>query len=129
MKNNIREARISYAMTLPGGRFTQNDAASAFGVSLSMYKKWEQGKSKMNGEQLCAIADLYGCSTDYLLCRTDVPDFKQVRGPVGLDDTEREIIRAYRSTDPRGKQSILRTARGESGVERETTNGQRRMTA
>lgn len=67
MKNNIGEARRSYAARI--GKFTQDDAAAYFGVSLSTYKKWEQGQGMLNGEQLRAIAQKYGTTVDYLLCR------------------------------------------------------------
>ena len=73
MDNNIGEARRSYENTLGGGKFTQDDAAAFFDVSPSTYKKWEQGIGKLNGEILCAIADKFGVSVDYLLCRTDNP--------------------------------------------------------
>ncbi len=82
MQNNIGEARRSYAMACKSGSFTQGDAAAYFGVSLSTYQKWEQGTGKsLKVETLCAIADLYGTSVDYLLCRVDTPKFEQVRRP------------------------------------------------
>ena len=72
MQNNIGEARRSYSLKI-GHEITQDEAAEMFGVSPSGYKKWEQGVGKLNGEILCAIADKYECSTDYLLCRTSDP--------------------------------------------------------
>lgn len=65
MQNNIGEARRKYAAKV--GRFTQNNAAEYFGVSLSTYKKWEQGSGKLNGERLRQIANKYGVSVDFLL--------------------------------------------------------------
>lgn len=80
MQNNIGEARRSYALTCENGNFTQGDAAAYFGVSLSTYQKWEQGTGKsLKVETLCAIADLYGTSVDYLLCRTETPKFEPIR--------------------------------------------------
>ena len=79
MNNNIGEARRSYAATIDGG-FSQEDAARYFGVSLSTYQKWEQGAGKsIKIETLCDIADLYGTSVDYLLCRTGNPKFSPVK--------------------------------------------------
>ena len=65
MENNIGDARRAYADKV--GKFTQEDAAQFFDVSLSTYKKWEQGQGMMNGAQLRAIAEKYGTTTDYLL--------------------------------------------------------------
>lgn len=65
MENNIGEARRNYS--LRNGKFTQSDAAKFFGVSLSTYKKWEQGQGMMNGEQLKEIAMKYDTTVDYLL--------------------------------------------------------------
>ena len=80
MQNNIGEARRSYGLTLESGKFSQEDAARHFDVSLSTYQKWEQGTGKsLKIERLCELADLYGTSVDYLLCRTDNPSFKPVR--------------------------------------------------
>ncbi len=92
MQNNIGEARRSYAMTRDDGKFSQEDAAAYFDVSLSTYQKWEQGTGKsLKIETLCAMADLYGTSVDYLLCRTSVPNFDAVRHP-GKYETELEGI-------------------------------------
>ena len=65
MDNNIGNARRNYADMVGG--FTQKDAADYFGVSLSTYKKWEQGHGMMNGSQLREIAEKYGVTVDYLL--------------------------------------------------------------
>lgn len=105
MQNNIGEARRSYALTLESGRFTQEDAARAFGVALSTYRSWEQGVGRgLYGEQLSRIADLYGCSCDYLLCRTDTPEFKSVQT---LTKYEKELVDAYRSASPTARAAIL----------------------
>ena len=66
MHNNIGEARRIYSLAT-GKKVNQADAAEMFGVSLSGYRKWEQGGGKLNGEILCDIADAFGCSVDYLL--------------------------------------------------------------
>lgn len=109
MQNNIGEARRSYALTV--GKFTQDDAASFFGVASSTYKGWEQGVGKLNGEILCAIADKYGCSTDYLLCRTDDPTPFPVSPPQIAETAEEErLVSAYRRCTKRERLAVLNTA-------------------
>lgn len=93
MRNNIGDARRSYALSVGG--FTQEDAASFFGVSLGTYRNWEQGVGKLNGEILCAIADKYECSTDYLLCRTSDPAPYPPARCSAADDGEEEFIRSF----------------------------------
>lgn len=43
MDNNIGNARRAYAKRV--GKYTQEDAARDFSVSLSAYRNWEQGKN------------------------------------------------------------------------------------
>lgn len=46
-------------------------AADALGVPKSTYHNWESYDREPPYGTLCAIADLYGVTTDYLLGRTD----------------------------------------------------------
>lgn len=109
MQNNIGEARRSYALKY--GKFTQDDAASFFGVASSTYKSWEQGVGKLNGEILCAIADKFECSTDYLLCRTSDPSpYPPPRKQPASTADESRLVDAYRKCTPRERGSILNLA-------------------
>lgn len=106
MKNNIGEARRQYADRVGG--FTQTDAAEFFGVSLSTYKKWEQGKGMMNGEILREIAMKYKTTSDYLLGITDVyqvetemPDYEE------MAYDEQELLIYYRMLTDKGKHAVL----------------------
>lgn len=126
MRNNIADARHSYALTRPDNRFTQSDAAKLFGVSVHTYKKWEQGQGKLNGEILCNIADAFGCTTDYLLCRTDNPNPNGSYNGLRLSTNEAGLIRMYRSADKRGREYILGSARMQMGVEEQSETSSRR---
>ena len=108
MRNNVGEARRSYSIKY--GKFTQEDAARYFGVAASTYKNWEQGVGKLNGELLCAIADKYECSIDYLLLRTQDPRPYPSYRESYKDDGERRLVSAYRECTPREKASILMQA-------------------
>lgn len=126
MRNNIADARHSYALTRPDSSFTQSDAAKLFGVSVHTYKKWEQGQGKLNGEILCSIADAFGCTTDYLLCRTDRPNNDSFYNGLHVSTNEAGLIRMYRSTDKRGRENILAIARMQMGVEEQSETPLRR---
>ncbi len=106
MENNIGEARRNYELN--NGRFTQKDAAKFFGVSLSTYKKWEQGQGMMNGEQLREIAMKYDTTVDFLLGVSSV-NYAVVDLPNDdeLADDERELLACYRSLSTKGRHAVL----------------------
>lgn len=110
--NNIGEARRNYAEKV--GKFTQEDAAEYFGVSLSTYKKWEQGKGKMNGEQLRDISRKYGVTTDFLLDVKPSVSYATVnpseRPSSYLTDDERELLRSYRNMNESGRDELMEYA-------------------
>ena len=111
MQNNIADARRFYEASLELGKFTQEDAARFFNVSLGTYARWEQCVGKLNGEILCAIADKYGCSTDFLLCRTDDPTPYQARsGELVRDGDEARMVESFRKCTPREKLALINTA-------------------
>lgn len=110
MRNNIGEARRLYSESV-GKNVTQDIAATFFNVSPSGYRKWEQGAGKLNGEILCAIADKYGCSTDFLLCRTDDPTPYPARsGELVRDGDETRMVESFRKCTPREKLALINTA-------------------
>lgn len=48
----------------------QKDLAEILYISQQIYSNHENGTRKIPLDILCALADFYGCSTDYLLGRT-----------------------------------------------------------
>jgi transcriptional regulator with XRE-family HTH domain len=50
---------------------TTDEVASAIGVSKSTVLKWEAGTSEPSGTNLVKLANLFGCTPDYLLDMTD----------------------------------------------------------
>lgn len=112
MHNNIGEARRIYSLAT-GKKVNQADAAKMFGISLSGYRKWEQGGGKLNGEILCDIADAFGCSVDYLLCRTQDPrPYPRYEEHTYKDARQAAINGYYESLGEEGKETLHRVARG-----------------
>lgn len=110
MENRIGDARREYADRV--GKFTQEDAADFFGVSLSTYKKWEQGQGMMNGEQLRAISEKYGVTVDYLLY-IDNAAVQDMDNRIGIDlsPDERKLVALYRNMEPRLQALTMENAR------------------
>ena len=52
---------------------TQAQVGAAIGVSQRTYAYYESGQRMLPPQILCALADYYGVSVDYLLARTDEP--------------------------------------------------------
>lgn len=64
MISNIRGERSRIDMT-------QEQLAERLGVSQSAVRSWENNTSKPGPNQLLAMSDLFGCTVDYLLNRTE----------------------------------------------------------
>ena len=56
-------------------RIYQRELAELLGMSFRGYQNYETGQSEPKLATLIAIADYYQVSIDYLVGRTDVPDF------------------------------------------------------
>lgn len=50
---------------------TQTQIAQVLGTSQTMYARYERGASELPIRHLIRLAEYYGVTTDYLLCRTD----------------------------------------------------------
>ncbi len=71
--NNLRIARKA-------AHLTQQEVAEAIGVSQSGYYYWETSKTRIDNDSLSKLADLFGCTTDYLLGKDNYP--RALRIPV-----------------------------------------------
>ena len=84
---------------------TQAELAENLNVSREAYSLYENGKRQMNYEALCAVADFYSVSLDYLLGRVENTQNYQ------LDDVEMQLLDLYRSCDLRGRASLMEIAK------------------
>lgn len=50
---------------------TQSDLAKEFGKDRSTIARWEADPSVLTGANLHKLSDLFGCTTDYILGRTE----------------------------------------------------------
>lgn len=65
MRNRIRDLRLARNMT-------QVDLSSLLGISQNTLSYWENGKIDVDSESLIKLSAIFGCTTDYLLCNSDV---------------------------------------------------------
>ena len=59
----------------------QKDVAADLGIGLSTFSQYETGKREPDNKTLIKLADYFGCSTDYLLGRTDDPRLEIKKAP------------------------------------------------
>lgn len=64
--NNLKAARKAKGLT-------QVEVARAIGLTQNGYSYWENGKAKIDKDQLLKLANLFEVSIDYLLGNTTVP--------------------------------------------------------
>lgn len=64
MKNNIASERVRLGLS-------QEALAEKLGVSRDSVKDWESGETTIRSSVLVRMADLFGCSLDYLMARSD----------------------------------------------------------
>ena len=63
-QRRLRDLREDHDMT-------QQEVAEILGTSQTMYARYERGANELPIRHLIRLADYYGVSTDYLLCRTE----------------------------------------------------------
>ena len=64
MKNNIASERVRLGLS-------QEGLAEKLGVSRESVKDWESGRTPPKTSVLINMADLFDCSLDYLMARSD----------------------------------------------------------
>ena len=67
MEMRLRELREDHDLT-------QKELGEAINLPQRTYSSYETGNRMIPPEVLCALADFYGVSVDYLLRRTDIPE-------------------------------------------------------
>lgn len=64
MKNNIASERVRLGMS-------QQDLADELEVSRDSVKDWESGRTPIKSTLLISMADIFDCSIDYLMARSN----------------------------------------------------------
>lgn len=64
MIKRLKELRLE-------NKLTQTELSEKLNVPMTTYANWEQGTRNPDYEILIRLADIYGCSVDYILGRTN----------------------------------------------------------
>ncbi len=99
--NKIRELRLEKSLT-------QTELGEILGVNQTAIGKYERGELEPNCQNLIKLADLFECSIDYLIGRTD--DFGNISVPMNageqLSPAEKKLLDNYRKLNSKGKYRV-----------------------
>ena len=70
MKNNLKKLRLKAGLT-------QIALQMKTGIEQSLLSKFESGERIPPTDTLVRLADFYGVSIDYILCRTENPEINR----------------------------------------------------
>lgn len=73
---------------------SQRTLAERIGSSQKSIDYWEKEQAEPTAKFICALADFFGCSVDYLLGRED--DFGNVNVESDLSENEKKLLSDYR---------------------------------
>ena len=93
--NRIRELRLQKG-------WKQEDLAALMHVKRQAIGHYETGERGIDADTICALCDIFGCTADYLLCRSSRPAPE-------LTPAEEGLLLAYAAA-PREIRTIVDTA-------------------
>ena len=99
MVKNLKELRISKGIS-------QSKLAESIGISQQSVNKYENHNIEPDIETLCALADYFSTSVDYLIGHSEVNHKIEKVSPFDLNEDEAKLITSYRKLNRSEKQSI-----------------------
>lgn len=91
--NRIRELRVAKG-------WRQEDLADRLHTKRQTVGHYETGERGIDADTINALCDIFGCTSDYLLCRSSVPDAE-------LTPEEESLLAAWRRSDDRARDIVL----------------------
>lgn len=93
--NRVRELRVSHGLK-------QSELAKMLNCAPTAISKYELGQLDLSSATICKLCEIFGCTADYLLCRSSrpAPEFTSA---------EEELLLAYAAA-PREIRTIVDTA-------------------
>ena len=90
--NRIRELRVARG-------WKQAELGIMLGTSRSAISKYETEDRQLDPVSICKLCDLFGCTADYLLGRSDTP-------LPALSDEDAHLLEAFHSAPPETQAAI-----------------------
>ena len=92
--NRLKDLRQAFG-------WTQSQLGEKVGLAKTTISGYESEAHFLDPPTICALCDIFDCSADYLLCRSDVKKPE-------LSDDEFRMVEAFRAADPDLQELILR---------------------
>ena len=86
MLNRIQELRLKKG-------WKQEELAAMLNTTRQAIGHYETGRRGIDADTICKLCDVFGCTADYLLCRSSRPAPE-------LTPTEEELLLAYAAATP-----------------------------
>lgn len=93
--NRLRELRV-------GKKYSQEKLGKIIGCTSATISKYELEQRELDSATIRCLCDIFNCTADYLLCRSDSPSAK-------ISEDEAALLRAYRAADDHTK-AVVRLA-------------------
>ena len=93
--NRLRELRV-------GKKYSQEKLGKIIGCTSATISKYELEQRELDSATIRCLCDIFNCTADYLLCRSDSPTPK-------ISEDEAALLRAYREADEHTK-AVVRLA-------------------
>ena len=90
--NRIKELRLQR-------NWRQEDLAQKMNTKRQTVARYETEKLGIDANTICALCEIFGCTADYLLCRSDNPR------PL-ISDEDAALLRAYHAASLRDRELI-----------------------
>lgn len=90
----------------------QKDIAEKLNKTITCVCDWERGRTQPSIEDIVAIANFLGCTTDELLGREDYVTGNVVVQGTQLSVDEQQLIELYRALSVRDKAELIGFAKG-----------------
>lgn len=91
--NRIKDLRMKRGMT-------QKDLAKLLNCAPTAISKYELEQLGIDAETICQLCDIFGCTADYLLCRSETPTAE-------LTPEEESLLVAFRRCDDRARDMVI----------------------
>lgn len=80
-------------------KMTQSQLGAKIKVGNTAISMYESGSRQLDPDTICALCDIFGCTADYLLCRSNNPR------PL-ISDADAALLRAYHAATLRDRNLI-----------------------
>ena len=99
MVKNLKELRTSKGIS-------QSKLAESIGISQQSINKYENHNIEPDISTLCALADFFSTSVDYLIGHSDIDHKIEKITPFDLNEDEEALVTAYRNLTSAEKESL-----------------------